>query len=86
MGRLHWNQVLLIATGGVIRGAIAFGLSLQIDTEHAELLKTSTQILVLATTIILGAFMSLITRCLKVETDQEIQAAHERAKALANQG
>jgi hypothetical protein len=38
---IAWNEVLLIAIGGIIRGAIAFGLSLGIETAHAGILKTT---------------------------------------------
>lgn len=39
---LKWNQVMLVAIGGIIRGAIAFGLSLQIDSPNSGVLKTTT--------------------------------------------
>lgn len=64
--KLRFNEALLIAIGGIIRGAIAFGLSLSIQTEHKEILKTTTQILVLMTTILLGSTMGLIAKCLKI--------------------
>ena len=39
---LKWNQVWLIAIGGAVRGAIAFGLALQINSPNKEILKTTT--------------------------------------------
>ena len=61
---------MLIAIGGIIRGAIAFGLALQIeDTQHAGILMTTTQIIVLITTVFLGSSMGLIAKVLKIEAD-----------------
>ena len=40
--KLGWNQVLLISIGGVIRGGIAFALSLQINSPNSKILKTTT--------------------------------------------
>jgi hypothetical protein len=39
---ISWSQVFLISIGGIIRGAIAFGLSLQIKSSNSEILKTTT--------------------------------------------
>ena len=79
---LQWSQVFLIAIGGVIRGAIAFGLSLQIDTPNKEVLKTTTQLIVLGSTVVLGCLMGGITRFLNIKTDQEIRVQkHLRAQA-----
>lgn len=40
--QLKWNQVGLVIVGGIIRGAIAFALSLQISTPSSGVLKTTT--------------------------------------------
>lgn len=69
--QLKWNETVLVAIGGIIRGAIAFGLSLQIQTSHQNILKTTTQIVVLITTVLLGCSMGLIAKCLKVGSDNE---------------
>ena len=69
---MQWNQVMLVAIGGIIRGAIAFGLSLQIDSPNSGVLKTTTQVIVLGTTIVLGCLISVLAKCLKIKTDDEI--------------
>ena len=59
------NERLMIAAGGSVRGAIAFGLALQIGGNSKLLpnentLKTTVQIIVLTSTIILGSGMNAI--------------------------
>ncbi len=39
---IKWNETILIAIGGVIKGAIAFGLAMQMRTENYMILKTTT--------------------------------------------
>ena len=68
---MRFNQVMLVAIGGIIRGAIAFGLSLQIDSPNSHVLKTTTQVIVLGTTIVLGCLISVLAKCLKIKTDEE---------------
>ena len=60
---------MLIAIGGIIRGAIAFGLALHLTSENSKVLKTTTQIIVLVTTIFLGSSMGLIAKCLDIKPD-----------------
>ncbi len=59
------NEKILIAAGGSVRGAIAFGLVLQIGGDsmnipNENILKTTVQIVVLISTIVLGSGMSSI--------------------------
>ncbi|CDW76774.1 sodium hydrogen exchanger [Stylonychia lemnae] len=68
---LKWNETILISIGGIIRGAIAFGLVIQINTNNSEILTTTTQIVVLLTTVILGSSMGLIAQKLDIKPDNE---------------
>lgn len=70
--RLKWNEVVLISIGGIIRGAIAFGLALGITTEHKDVMITTVQIIVLLTTVIFGSTMGLIAKCLNIKSDEMI--------------
>ena len=63
----------MIAIGGIIRGAIAFALSLFIDTPNHQLLKTTTHVIVLGTTVVLGSLIVVLMKCLKIKTDQEMK-------------
>lgn len=67
--RLQWNETMLVAIGGIIRGAIAFGLALQMNTENVGILRTTTQVIVLLTTVVLGSTMGLIAKCLNIQSD-----------------
>ena len=53
---------MLIASGGSVRGAIAFGLALQIQDvlPNEQIIKTTVQIVVLLSTVVLGSGMSKI--------------------------
>ena len=67
--RLTWNEVTLISIGGIIRGAIAFGLSFGIHTTNNRVLKNKVQIVVLTTTIVLGSTMGIIAKILNIRPD-----------------
>ena len=64
---LKWNEVAMISIGGIIRGAIAFGLALDINTPNRDVLKTTVQICVLFTTLLLGNTMGLIAKILNIK-------------------
>jgi NhaP-type Na+/H+ or K+/H+ antiporter len=53
--QLRWNEWLFVYFGGLIRGAIAFGLALQMSTDHHRVLKNTTQICALITIIGVGS-------------------------------
>ena len=66
--KMKTSQKGIMSCAGSIRGAIAFGLAISIDTSnklHKEILVTSTLILVFFTTIVLGAMMPLLINLMK---------------------
>lgn len=71
---LKMNEWSFVYFGGLIRGAIAFGLSLQMTTPNRGVLKTTTQIAALITTIGIGSPIQLLAKCFKIKTDQELAA------------
>jgi hypothetical protein len=84
--RIKMKQVSLIWFSGIIRGAIAFGLSMQINKDIApnrSLMVSTTLLIVLITTLVLGGSMSIFTKVigLKVETNQ-IENAFETNEGL----
>jgi hypothetical protein len=63
--KVSYKELIFIGYGGLIRGAIAFGLVLHIDPsgiakETIEVFKTTTLALVIITTVIFGSFMPLV--------------------------
>lgn len=70
--KLKWNEWVFVYFGGLIRGAIAFGLSLQMTTDSSRVLKTTTQICALITTIGIGSPIQLLAKCFNIKTDKEI--------------
>ena len=66
--KMKTSQKGIMSCAGSIRGAIAFGLAISIDTSnklHKEILVTSTLILVFFTTIVLGAMMPFLINLMK---------------------
>lgn len=52
---LRWNEWVFVYFGGLIRGAIAFGLGLQMTTDNHKVLKNTVQICALITIVGIGA-------------------------------
>ena len=69
--RVTMKQNLFIFFAGLIRGAIAFGLVLNIDskTTNRSVIVTTTLALVLITTLLFGTLMPLLTRVLLEEKE-----------------
>jgi sodium/hydrogen exchanger-like protein 6/7/sodium/hydrogen exchanger 8 len=61
---IHWKEMVFIWYAGLIRGAIAFGLVLQIKesvSPNREVIVTTTISLVVFTTIIFGSTVPLLS-------------------------
>jgi NhaP-type Na+/H+ or K+/H+ antiporter len=68
----------IMSFAGSIRGAIAFGLAISIDTPNREILISGTLVLVFITTILFGAFMPSVFRFFKGdESPAHGQSAHD---------
>jgi hypothetical protein len=76
----------VMSAAGSIRGAIAFGLAISIDTSNRvnkEVLISSTLMLVFFTTIVFGAFMPLFIKFFKsldkepIDLDVQLEDDHE---------
>ena len=58
---LDCRETLVMWYGGTIRGAIAFAMVLYIESSDTEILKTTVMVVVLITTIVLGALLPVFT-------------------------
>lgn len=72
----------IMSAAGSIRGAIAFGLAISIDTnnvQNKEVLISSTLILVFFTTIVFGALMPIFIKFFKSldSKDKNVEVIHE---------
>lgn len=77
-GMLSVKQMLIIWFSGLIRGAIAFALSLKISSEvskHKEALISITLIVVLMTTIILGGLMAAFAKLIGLSAEGKVDRA-----------
>lgn len=63
---LPFKDLLFIAYAGMIRGAVAFGLVLQLDDSFAnrEVIITTTLSLVIVSTVLMGSTVSSVQRLL----------------------
>ena len=70
--RITWKEITFIWYAGLIRGAIAFGLVLRIDSDlpNRSVIITTSLTLVVFTTIFFGSTVGLLGRCL-FGNDQE---------------
>ena len=69
---VNCKQLTLIFFSGMIRGAIAFALSLEIKEEiaiHRDQMVSTTLMVVLITTIVLGGIMSAFAKLIGLETE-----------------
>jgi NhaP-type Na+/H+ or K+/H+ antiporter len=73
--RMKTSQKGIMSCAGSIRGAIAFGLAISIETSnelHREIIVGSTLILVFFTTIVFGALMPIMINVMqKLDSDEE---------------
>jgi hypothetical protein len=63
---IRFRDLIFISYAGIIRGAVAFGLVLRIDSsvEHRSVIVTTSLALVCFTTIFLGSTVATVQRCL----------------------
>lgn len=69
---INCKQLMLIWFSGLIRGAIAFALSLEISDKiapHRDQMVSTTLMMVLMTTVVLGGIMSAFTKLIGLETE-----------------
>lgn len=72
--QLNFKQQIFIWFAGMIRGAIAFGLVLNIDGKEfasRDIIVTTTLSLVILTTMVLGGILGLVQVCLFGKGDAE---------------
>ena len=65
---------MLIWFSGLIRGAIAFALSLEIEHDiapHREMMVSTTLMMVLMTTVVLGGIMSAFAKIIGLDAEGE---------------
>ena len=67
--------------GGLIRGAICFGLSLQFTSANAAFLQATIQATALSLIVFVGSPLQLIAWCLNVKTDAEVREEKTKRKA-----
>lgn len=81
------KQLTLIWFSGIIRGAIAFALSLTVSEKFCpqkSLLVSSTLVVVLVTTVIFGGLMSIFANVIGLES--EVQPRSEETDHLMQNG
>ena len=65
---MGFKELIFICYGGMIRGAIAFGLVLKIPANsvnpHRGIIVTTTLALVIITTVVFGSFMPVVQKFL----------------------
>lgn len=66
---LSWNQWVFVYFGGLIRGAICFGLSLQFESPNRRILRTTVQVCALSLIVGVGSPLQLIAKCFSIKTD-----------------
>lgn len=77
---ISFKQLFFIGYAGLIRGAIAFGLVLRINSEvtNRSVIVTTCLTLVVGTTIVLGATVGLVQKCLfKKDSDADEESDTE---------
>jgi len=80
--KLKWTEWVFVYFGGLIRGAICFGLTLTITSDNAKVIATTAQICALSLIVGIGSPLQLIAYVLGVKPDGEV--AEEEAKLIKN--
>jgi NhaP-type Na+/H+ or K+/H+ antiporter len=58
------RELIFIWYAGMIRGAIAFGLVLRIDSPNRGVIVTTSLALVIFTTVVFGSTVGIVSKCL----------------------
>lgn len=85
--KLKVSDLGIMCFSGSIRGAIAFGLAISIQTEnkaHKEVIVSSTLVLVLFTCLIYGALMPFFIKYIKTFDEQNVEAEQIEEENLEN--
>ena len=69
--KLKWNEWVFVYFGGLIRGAVCFGLSLTMTSDNRRILRTTTQICALALIVGIGSPIQLIAYIFGIKPDDE---------------
>lgn len=69
--KLKWNEWVFVYFGGLIRGAVCFGLALTIPSDNRRVLRTTTQICALALIVGVGSPIQLIAYIFGIKPDNE---------------
>lgn len=70
---LKWNEWVFIYFGGLIRGAICFGLSIQMTSDNHKILRSAVQIIAIVTIVGVGAPLQLIAKIFSIKSDQQVK-------------
>jgi len=74
---LPMSSVAVVWVGGTIRGAIAFGLIVTVDTENSDMLILTVLGLVIFTTLVFGTFLPLWIKIVKPSENQHAIATSQ---------
>lgn len=83
---MKFSEKGIMSCAGSIRGAIAFGLAISIDTpnlKNKQVLVNSTLILVFFTTIVFGALMPFFIKFFKSFDGDQIEDSHKKEEDSA---
>ena len=80
--KIPLNKQIFIWYAGMIRGAIAFGLVLRIQTPNRNVIVTTSLSLVIFTTVVFGSTVGLVSKCLFKNQKKEKFEAKEKKKVI----
>jgi len=70
--KLKWNEWAFVYFGGLIRGAVCFGLALTMTSDNRRILRTTTQICALALIVGIGSPIQLLAYIFGIKPDSEL--------------
>jgi NADH:ubiquinone oxidoreductase subunit 5 (subunit L)/multisubunit Na+/H+ antiporter MnhA subunit len=91
--KLSPAQITFVVYAALIRGAIAFGLSQELSPSHfghsdgehefeVEVVQTSILMLIILTTVLIGGFTPLMSRCLLGSSDSNEDVAESNVETI----